>query len=55
MKQVQAPTVAEMAAIIEKHHSSRASDETLVQLLGEVEAMTEDEARKQLAGQSTIG
>jgi len=44
-----APTVAEMAAIIAQNQAKRASDENLAQMLREVEAMTEDEARKQLA------
>ncbi|MGZ8478892.1 MAG: non-ribosomal peptide synthetase [Candidatus Binatia bacterium] len=44
-----APTVAEMAAIIVQNQAKRASDEDLAQMLREVEAMTEDEARKQIA------
>jgi len=44
-----APTVAEMAVIIVQNQARRASDEDLAQMLREVEAMTEDEARKQLA------
>jgi acyl carrier protein len=44
-----APTVAEMAAIVEQNQAKRASDENLAQMLREVEAITEDEARKQLA------
>jgi acyl carrier protein len=44
-----APTVAEMAAIIVQNQANRASDEQLVQMLREVEVMTEDEAQKQLA------
>ena len=44
-----APTVAEMAAIIVQNQAKRVSDEDLAQMLREVEAMTEDEARKQIA------
>ena len=44
-----APTVAEMAAIIVQNQAKRASDEELAQMLREVEVMTEDEARKQIA------
>jgi len=44
-----APTVAEMAAIIVRNQAKRASDEDLAQMVREVEAMNEDEARKQLA------
>jgi len=48
-----APTVAEMAAIIEQHQSQQPHEETLNRMLGEIEAMTEEEARKELAGEST--
>jgi acyl carrier protein len=44
-----APTVAEMAAIITQNQTMRASDAELAQMLGEVEAMTDEEARQQLA------
>jgi len=44
-----APTVAEMAAIIEQHQAKHASEETRNRMLSEIEAMTEDEAQKQLA------
>jgi amino acid adenylation domain-containing protein len=47
-----APTVAEMAAIITQNQAKRASDAELAQMLREVEAMTEEEAQKQLAGKS---
>jgi amino acid adenylation domain-containing protein len=46
-----APTVAEMAAIITQHQAKRASEAELPQMLREVEAMTEEEAQKQLAGE----
>ncbi|MDP2604350.1 MAG: AMP-binding protein, partial [Deltaproteobacteria bacterium] len=46
-----APTVAEMAAIITQNQAKQGSDAELAQMLREVEAMTEDEARKQLAGE----
>ena len=46
----EAPTVAEMAAIISQHQSKRASDNELAQIvLREVEAMSEEEALKRLA------
>ena len=48
-----APTVAEMAAIITHNQAQRASDAELAQLLREVEAMTEQEAQKQLAHQTS--
>jgi hypothetical protein len=44
-----APTVAEMAAIITQNQTTLASDTDLAQMLREVEAMTEEEAQKQLA------
>jgi hypothetical protein len=47
-----APTVAEMAAIITGNQSKRASEEALNRMLSEVEAMTEEETQKQLAGES---
>jgi len=43
-----APTVAQMAAVITKNQVKRASEETLNRMLSEVEAMTEEEAQKQL-------
>ena len=43
------PTVAEMAAIITENQAKRASDTELAQMLREVEAITEEEAQKQLA------
>jgi amino acid adenylation domain-containing protein len=43
-----APTVAEMAAIITQNQAKRASDAVLAQLLREVEAMSEEEAEKRL-------
>ncbi len=48
----ESPTVAEMAAVIAKHEAKPASDADLAQMLREVEAMTEEEAQKRLAGQS---
>jgi len=47
-----APTVAEMAAIITQNQTKRAGDTELAQMLREVEAMTEEEAQKQLARES---
>jgi len=47
----QSPTVAEMAAIIEQNQAKRASDAELARMLCEVEAMTEEEAQKLLAGE----
>ncbi len=44
-----APTVAEMAAIIEQNQAKRANDAELAQMLREVEAMTEEETEKLLA------
>jgi acyl carrier protein len=44
-----APTVAGMAAIITQNELKQASNEGLVRMLCEVEAMTEEEAQKQLA------
>ena len=47
-----APTVAEMAAIITQNQTKQASDAELAQMLREVEAMTEEEAQRQLAKES---
>jgi hypothetical protein len=44
-----APTVAGMAAIITRNESKQASHADLARMLCEVEAMTEEEAQKQLA------
>jgi amino acid adenylation domain-containing protein len=44
-------TVAEMAALIERCEATRASEETLHRMLSEVEAMTDEEAQRQLAGE----
>jgi len=44
-----APTVAEMATIITQNQTKQASDTDLAQMLREVEAMTEEEAQRQLA------
>ena len=43
------PTVAEIAAMIEQNEAKRTSDPALAQMLGEVEAMTEEEAEKIVA------
>jgi amino acid adenylation domain-containing protein len=48
----QSPTVAEMAAIITQNQAKKASPEDLARLLSEVEALSEEEAQKQLAGES---
>jgi len=45
------PTVAEMAVIITENQAKRVSDAELARMLREVEAMTEEEAQKQLAGE----
>jgi amino acid adenylation domain-containing protein len=50
-----APTVAEMAAIITENQAKRASDSELAQMLREVETMSEEEAQKLLAGESARG
>ena len=49
-----APTVAEMVAVIAQNQAKRASDAELAQMLREVEAITEEEAQKQLAGESAL-
>ena len=46
-----APTVAEMAAIITQNQTKQASHAEIAQMLSEVESMTEEEAQKQLAGE----
>jgi acyl-coenzyme A synthetase/AMP-(fatty) acid ligase len=43
-----APTVAEMAVIIEQHQHKQATDVELARMLSEVEAMSDSEARQQL-------
>jgi acyl carrier protein len=43
-----APTVAEIAAIITQNQTKQASGTVLAQMLREVEAMTEEEAQRQL-------
>jgi amino acid adenylation domain-containing protein len=45
---LQSPTVAKMAAIITENQAKRASDAELVQMLREVEAMTEEEAQRRM-------
>jgi acyl carrier protein len=47
-----APTIAEMAAIIKQNQTKRANDAEIAQMLREVEAMTEEDALKQLAGKA---
>jgi hypothetical protein len=46
------PTVAEMATAITQTERKRASEIGLTQMLGEVEALTEEQAQKSLAGLS---
>ena len=48
-----APTVAEMAKVILQHQAEKAGEEKLASMLREMEAMPEDEAQKQLAGDTT--
>ena len=43
------PTIAEIAAMIEQNHAKRVSDPELAQMLSEVEAMSDEEARKIVA------
>jgi len=45
-----APTVAEMATIIAQNQTKRASNEELARMLNELDSMSENEAEKQLAG-----
>jgi acyl carrier protein len=47
-----APTVAEMGAVITQHQAKQASDLKLGQMLHEVEAMTEEDARNKLEGET---
>ena len=49
-----APTVAAMAAIIGQNQTKPANQAGLVQILRELEAMTEEEAQKQLLGESEL-
>ena len=48
-----APTVAEMAKVILHHQGEKAGEKKLASMLREIEAMPEDEAQKQLAGETT--
>ena len=48
-----APTVATMATIVAQNQTKRASNAELVRLLNELDSMSEEEARKQLAGDAT--
>jgi acyl carrier protein len=50
-----APTVAAMAAIIGEHQASPANESHLAQMLHDVEAMTDEEVRRQLAGERPAG
>ncbi len=50
-----APTVAEMAAIIAQNQTRRASNEELAQMLNEVEAMSEEEAQQLVAKEAVKG
>jgi amino acid adenylation domain-containing protein len=47
----EAPTVAAMATIITEHQAKPASDSQLAQMLHDVEAMTEEEVQRRLAGE----
>jgi len=47
----ESPTVAEMATIITQNQAKRANDAELAQMLREIEAMTEEEVQKQVAGE----
>jgi surfactin family lipopeptide synthetase C len=49
-----APTVAEMAKVILHHQGKRADEKKLASMLREIEAMPEDEAQKQLAGETAL-
>jgi hypothetical protein len=50
-----APTIAEMAAIITANQTKRASDAEVAQMFREIEAMTEEEAQRFLGeSNSTI-
>jgi acyl-coenzyme A synthetase/AMP-(fatty) acid ligase/acyl carrier protein len=50
----EAPTIAEMAAIINQNHEKRASEAKLTEMLRQIEAMTEEEAQKLLAQDTSI-
>ena len=47
------PTVAEMAEIIGRNQAKRAGKEELAQMLRAVEALTEEEAQRGLAGETS--
>ena len=49
-----APTVAEMAKVILQHHAEKTGEERLASMLREIEAMPEDEAQKQLSGETAL-
>jgi len=46
----ESPTVADMALVIAQNQAKNVGDEEFARMLRELEAMSEDEARKQLAG-----
>ena len=46
----QSPTIAAMAMIISEHQTKPATEAALAKMLSDIEAMTEEEARKQLLG-----
>jgi len=46
----ESPTVAAMALVIAQNQAKNVGDEEFARILRELEAMSEDEARKQLAG-----
>jgi hypothetical protein len=48
-----APTIAAMANTIEQYQAKPASDEFVQRMLSEIEALTEEEARKQLSGEGS--
>jgi len=48
----QAPTVAQMAAVITEHRGKRLGNEELVRILTELESLSEEEARRLLADKS---
>jgi acyl carrier protein len=48
----QAPTVAEMAAVIEAHQGKRVGEANLERMLAELESLSDDEARRLIAEES---
>ena len=51
----QAPTIAEMAAVIAKHQGKNLGDEELDRILTELEALSDEEAQRLLSGRSEAG